>query len=71
MARVLEHAVTAALGTRLEALLECTALDVMIFTLSASMSAPSLCSALAIADSSSLRMSAAPFFGVKARMLIA
>jgi hypothetical protein len=36
----------------------------MSFTLSASISAPSLCSALAIADSSSLRMIAAPFFGV-------
>ena len=35
------------------------------------MSAPSLCSALAIALSSTFLMIAAPFFGVKARMLSA
>src|SRR5213075_3113120 len=35
-----------------------------VFTFSASMSAPSLCSALAIADSSSFFMIPAPFFGV-------
>src|SRR6185369_12087685 len=38
-------------------------------TFSESMSAPSLCSALAIADSSTFFTSAAPFFGVNARML--
>src|SRR5882672_7837736 len=43
----------------------------IVFTFSASMSAPSLCSALAIADSSSFLISAAPAFGEKVRMLIA
>src|SRR6185369_14352163 len=43
----------------------------MVFTLSSSTSAPSLCSALAIADSSTFLMMTAPFFGLKARMLSA
>src|SRR6478672_12025725 len=43
----------------------------MVFTLSSSTSAPSLCSALAMADSSTFLMMTAPFFGLKARMLSA
>src|SRR5512135_519824 len=43
----------------------------MVFTLSSSMSAPSLCSALAIADSSTFFRIRAPFFGLNARMLSA
>jgi hypothetical protein len=42
-----------------------------LFTFSSSMSAPSLCSALAIADSSTFLIRRAPFFGVKARTLSA
>src|SRR6266705_2296012 len=41
----------------------------MIFTFSSSTSAPSLCSALAIADSSTFLMMCAPFFGLKASRL--
>src|SRR6266581_198539 len=41
----------------------------MVVTFSASMSAPSLCSALAMADSITFLMMPAPFFGLKARML--
>src|SRR6185295_11162253 len=37
-------------------------------TFSSSISAPALCSALAIADSSTLRTSFAPFFGMKRRV---
>src|SRR5689334_7213681 len=40
----------------------------MVLTLSSSMSAPSLCSALAIADMSTARTMRAPFFGLNARM---
>src|SRR5882757_8047522 len=40
----------------------------MLVILSSSMSAPSLCSAFAIADSSALRISPAAFFGEKRRM---
>src|SRR6478609_8569826 len=43
----------------------------MVVTFSSSMSAPSLCSALAIADSSTFLMIRAPFFGLNARMLSA
>src|SRR6267142_2222404 len=43
----------------------------IIRTLSSSMSAPSLCSALAIADSSTFLMIFAPFFGLKASRLSA
>src|SRR5882724_2241731 len=43
----------------------------IVFTFSVSMSAPSLCSALAMADSSTLRMMPAPFLGMKASALIA
>src|SRR6266446_4494210 len=43
----------------------------MVFTLSSSTSAPSLCSALAIADSSTFLMMCAPFFGLKASRLSA
>src|SRR5437899_548613 len=41
----------------------------MVFTFSSSTSAPSLCSALAIADSSTFLMMCAPFFGLKASRL--
>src|SRR6478736_4941341 len=43
----------------------------MVCTFSSSMSAPSLCSALAIADSSTPLMILAPFFGLNARTLSA
>src|ERR1035437_1275454 len=43
----------------------------MVFTFSSSISAPSLCSALAIADSSTFLMMPAPFFGLNVRMLSA
>src|SRR5258708_2058107 len=43
----------------------------MVVTVNSSMSAPWLCSALAIADSSTLRMILAPFFGLKASRLSA
>src|SRR6185436_1697017 len=43
----------------------------MVVTVSSSMSAPWLCSALAIADSSTLRMILAPFFGLNASRLSA
>src|SRR5687768_9532364 len=43
----------------------------MCVIFSSSMSAPSLCSALAIADSSSLRRMTAPFFGLNCRMFSA
>src|SRR3989475_817739 len=43
----------------------------MVFTFNSSTSAPSLCSALAIADSSTFLMMCAPFFGLKARRLSA
>ena len=43
----------------------------MCVIFSSSMSAPSLCSALAIADSSTLRMITAPFLGLNCRMLSA
>src|SRR5207245_10690876 len=41
----------------------------MVFTFSSSTSPPSLCSALAIADSSTFLMMCAPFFGLKASRL--
>src|SRR3989454_652822 len=43
----------------------------MVFTFNSSTSAPSLCSALAIADSSTFLMMCAPFFGLKASRLSA
>src|SRR5882672_10620038 len=43
----------------------------MVFTFNSSTSAPSLCSALAIADSSTFLMICAPFFGLKASRLSA
>src|ERR1035437_8245047 len=43
----------------------------MVFTFSSSISAPSLCSALAIADSSTFLIISAPFFGLNFRMLSA
>src|SRR6476620_8628044 len=43
----------------------------IVVTFSSSMSAPSLCSALAIADSSTFLMIRAPFFGENARMFSA
>src|SRR5258705_12428775 len=43
----------------------------MVLTFNSSTSAPSLCSALAIADSSTFLMMSAPFFGLKASRLSA
>src|ERR1035437_1804802 len=43
----------------------------MVFTFNSSISAPSLCSALAIADSSTFLMIPAPFFGLNVKILSA
>src|SRR2546428_13586428 len=71
MAGSLGDAVAAALGARLEALERHGRSTKIRFTLSSSTSAPSLCSALAIADSSTFLMMCAPFFGLKASRLSA
>jgi len=60
---VFQHAVAATFGTRLKALEERAPLDEDLLTFSESMSAPSLCSALAMADSSTYADDAGAFLG--------